>query len=75
MKAIQIQITSKSLAKSYTINLDDEFAKSFEKDLKLLTKNGDYIDAKDLLEAYIQKSYENFLQVKKIDSLMNGSKE
>lgn len=62
MKEINIKITSKSLSKSYAIKLDDDFAVAFEKDWAILTKGDDSLDAKDLLYAYIQKSYENFCQ-------------
>ncbi|MBR4140703.1 MAG: hypothetical protein IKR42_02860 [Campylobacter sp.] len=62
-----VQFTGKSLSKTYTINLEDEFGKNFEKDWQKLTKGEKFIDVGELLEAYIQKSYENFTLIKEID--------
>lgn len=67
MKEIVVQFTGKSLAKTYTINLEDEFAKIFEKDWERLSKGEKFLDAGELLEAYIQKSYENFTLIKEIE--------
>lgn len=67
MKEIVVQFTGKSLSKTYTINLEDEFGKNFEKDWQKLTKGEKFIDVGELLEAYIQKSYENFTLIKEID--------
>ena len=67
MKEIVVQFTGKSLAKTYTINLEDEFAKIFEKDWERLSKGEKFLDAGELLEAYIKKSYENFTLIKEIE--------
>ena len=69
MKEISVQLTSKSLTKKYVINLDDDFAGVFGREWRILTRGGDYLDAGELLEAYIRKSYENFMLNKKIDAL------
>lgn len=70
MKEIAVQITSKSLFKSYVINLEDEFASNFENDWAILTGGEKYLDAGELLKAFIQKSYENYLQIKELDILI-----
>ena len=69
MKEISVQLTSKSLTKKYAINLDDDFAGVFGREWRVLTRGGDHLDAGELLEAYIRKSYENFMLNKKIDAL------
>lgn len=75
MKEIVVQVTSKSLTKKYTINLDDEFALSFDKEWLNLSDSGGFVDAGELLEAYIKKSYESYLQIKEIDKLMKNQGE
>lgn len=70
MREISVKITSKSLSKLYTINLDDEFAKKFEKEWEILTGGDRFLDAGDLLKAFIQKSYENFLQTQELENLI-----
>ena len=69
MKEISVQLTSKSLTKKYAINLDDDFAEVVGREWRVLTRGGDHLDAGELLEAYIRKSYENFMLNKKIDAL------
>ena len=71
MKKIVVKIVNSSLSKSYTINLEDDFAKAFENELNNLMNGTKFIDAGKLLEAFIQKSYENFFDIKKIDSLIS----
>ena len=75
MKEISVQLTSKSLTKKYAISLDDDFAKVFGRDWRILTRGSDHLDAGELLEAYIQKSYENFMLNKKIDALVTDIDE
>ncbi len=65
MKKVSITIASKD----YNITLEDEFAKFFEKDLKRFVSEGHSMDIKDLLSAFVQKSYESFQQGKSIEGL------
>ncbi|CZE47587.1 hypothetical protein [Campylobacter geochelonis] len=70
MKELEVHITSKSLFRSYNINLDDEFAVTFEKELNLLMDSTKSIDAKDLLKAFVQKSYESYERTKELKELI-----
>ncbi|PSM51486.1 hypothetical protein CBLAS_1339 [Campylobacter blaseri] len=69
MKEIKVNITSRSLSRSYNISLDDEFAIFFERELNLITDRNKNLDAKDLLYAFVEKSYENYMQNKEINEL------
>ena len=62
MKKVTINVSSKD----YTITLEDGFAKAFQKDLETLTAKKKNIDVKDLLGAFIQKSYDLYMQDQKL---------
>ena len=64
MKKITISISGKD----YDISLDDDFAKYFEVELHKL--NNGVCDVKTILNAFIEKSYENFLITKKTTEIM-----
>lgn len=70
MKEIKVNITSRSISRSYNISLDDEFARYFEKELNSIADKNKNLDAKDLLYAFVKKSYENYMQNKDIDELI-----
>lgn len=70
MKKIVVKLTSKSLSKEFKISLEDEFGDVFEADLINLLDRNEFLDAGRLLEAYIQKSYENFTLAKEIEALV-----
>ena len=59
MREIEVLITSKSVGRSYKINLNDEFARVVEKELLPLLQQGKMLDSKTLLEAFMNKCYEN----------------
>ncbi len=65
MKKLTIAIASKD----YTISLDDEFAKYFEKDLAKFLNENNTIGIKSLLTAYVQKCFESYNQNKQIQLL------
>ena len=62
MREIEVLITSKSVGRSYKINLNDEFARVVEKELLPLLQQGKMLDSKTLLEAFMNKCYENYVQ-------------
>lgn len=70
MKKIVVKLTTKSLSKEFKISLDDEFADVFVADLNKIMEKNEFLDAARLLEAYIEKSYENFTLAKEIDILI-----
>ena len=67
MKKVTITIASKD----YTITLDEAFAESFQRDLEKFLGNKKGLDIKELLSAFVQKSYDNYLQEKEINHLIN----
>lgn len=69
MKKVNIKVTAKSLKNNYNIEMDEKFSEVFEKDWETLTRGERSIDERDLLYAYMQKCYENFLQNKELDEL------
>ncbi|NLK66636.1 MAG: hypothetical protein GX282_04080 [Campylobacteraceae bacterium] len=74
MKEIKVTITSKVLSRSYTIKVDDEFALVLERELASITDSYNNLDAKDLLNAFVKKSYEKFQQTKELDLLLQELK-
>lgn len=67
MKKVTITIASKD----YTITLDEAFAESFQKDLEHFLGNKKGLDTKELLSAFVQKSYDNYLQDKEICHILD----
>ena len=66
MKKVTLTITSKD----YTITLDDAFAKSFEEEMGRFFKAGQGIDTKSLLNAFVQKCYDEYVKDKQIDNIL-----
>ncbi len=71
MREIEVLITSKSVGRSYKINLNDEFARVVEKELLPLLQQGKMLDSKTLLESFMNKCYENYVQSQEIEKLIN----
>lgn len=71
MKEIEVLITSKTVGRSYKINLNDDFARVVEKELLPLLQNGKLLDSRTLLEAFMNKCYENYIQARQIEKLVN----
>ena len=71
MREIEVLITSKSVGRSYKINLNDEFARVVEKELLPLLQQGKMLDSKTLLEAFMNKCYENYVQSQEIEKVIN----
>ncbi len=67
MKKVTITLSSKD----YVVNLDDEFASYFEKDMKNFQNELDIFDAKGLITAYVQKSFECYKLKCTIEKLNN----
>lgn len=65
MKKITVTIASRD----YTISLEDEFAKSFERDWDVFLGGKKYLDVKELLSAFVQKCYENYQQERDLENL------
>ncbi len=65
MKKVTITLSSKD----YVVNLDDEFAFYLEKDMRHFQNELEIFDAKGLITAYVQKSFECYKQQKAIEEL------
>ncbi|WP_458699643.1 hypothetical protein ACKGJI_07360 [Sulfurospirillum sp. 1307] len=61
--------------KDFDITLDDDFAKFFEKDFKSTFGEKTGIDTKELLYAYVQKCYDEYLSKKEMKSLLEKMEE
>ena len=59
-------------AKDFDIMLDDDFYDFFVNDFKKTFKDKRNIEVKELLRAYVQKSYDRYLDSKKIKQLLKS---
>ncbi|MCK9257025.1 MAG: hypothetical protein M0P02_03020 [Sulfurospirillaceae bacterium] len=66
MKKVTISVASKD----YTITLEDAFADYFTKDLEKLLGSKKGFDIKELLTAFVQKSYENYRLESNLNSVV-----
>jgi len=57
-------------AKDFDIKLDSDFYDFFKHDFSKVFKDKKSIEIKELLEAYVQKSYDNYQDSLKIEQLM-----
>lgn len=65
MKKITVTIASRD----YTITLENDFAASFERDWEVFLGGKKFLDVKELLSAFVQKSYENYMQEQELQNL------
>lgn len=65
MKKITVSIASRD----YTISLEDDFARSFERDWEVFLGGKKFLDVKELLSAFVQKCYENYQQERDLQNL------
>lgn len=70
MKELEVYITSRSLSRSYKITVEDEFAPVLRAELEGILDHNNNLDAKDLLGAFVKKSYEKYLQTKGINEIL-----
>ncbi len=59
-------------AKDFDIMLDDDFYDFFVNDFKKTFKDKRNIEVKELLRAYVQKSYDRYQDSKKIKQLLKS---
>ena len=71
MKKITLTISSRD----YTITLDDDFARFFEDDWQNLMGGRQFIEPKELLNAFIEKCYENYAVIKAVKNLTGNVDE
>ncbi|QKF65165.1 hypothetical protein [Campylobacter corcagiensis] len=70
MKELEVYITSRSLSRSYKITVEDDFAQILKEELQGIVDHNNNLDAKDLLGAFVKKSYEKYLQTKGINEIL-----
>lgn len=70
MKELEVYITSRSLSRSYKITVEDDFAPILREELQGIVDHNNNLDAKDLLGAFVKKSYEKYLQTKGINEIL-----
>lgn len=58
-------------SKDFDITLDDDFSKYFEKNFKETFGDKNNIETKELLWAYVQKSYDEYLQKEEYKKLID----
>ena len=58
-------------SKDFDITLDEEFAKFFEKEFKETFDEKNTIETKELLYAYVQKSYDEYLAKIEYEMMVN----
>ena len=54
------QITLTVSSRDYTITLDDDFAEIFERDWQKFMKGKKFIEPRELINAFVEKSYESY---------------
>jgi len=62
-------------AKDFDITLDDDFAMFFEKEFKLTFGEKQNIETKELLYAYVQKSYDEYLNRQEYKKMVDKIEE
>lgn len=62
-------------SKDFDITLDDEFSKFFEEDFKKTFGAKNTIETKELLWAYVQKSYDEYLDKQEYEEMVNNIDE
>lgn len=58
-------------AKDFDITLDEDFSKYFEKSFKEIFGDKTNIETKELLYAFVQKSYDEYLNIKEYKKLID----
>lgn len=56
--------------KDFDVTLDDDFSKFFEEDFRATFGEKNNIDTKELLYAYVQKCYDEYLSKEEISKLL-----
>ena len=74
MKTIEVNLTSKSISRSYKIKVDDEFALVLSKEFAMMSDGNNDLDAKDLLSAFVKKSNEKYMQTKELNKILEELK-
>ncbi|MBE0496050.1 MAG: hypothetical protein IBX45_06540 [Campylobacterales bacterium] len=66
MKKVTVSVASKD----YTITLEDAFAEAFLRDMEVFLGKKKGLDTKELLTAFVQKSYDFYAQERQMHDMV-----
>ena len=71
MKKITLTISSRD----YTITLDDDFAEVFERDWQKFMGGKKFIEPRELINAFVEKSYESYTNLRVVKDVTKEIEE
>lgn len=71
MKKITLTISSRD----YTITLDDDFAEIFERDWQKFMGGKKFIEPRELINAFVEKSYESYTNLRVVKDVTKEIEE
>ena len=69
------QITLTVSSRDYTITLDDDFAEVFERDWQKFMGGKKFIEPRELINAFVEKSYESYTNLRVIEGVTKDIEE
>ena len=69
------QITLTVSSRDYTITLDDDFAEIFGRDWQKFMKGKKFIEPRELIDAFVEKSYESYTNLRVIEGVTKDIEE
>ena len=71
MKQIKLTVSSRD----YTITLDDDFAEVFERDWQKFMGGKKFIEPRELINAFVEKSYESYTNLRVVKDVTKEIEE
>ncbi|WP_149700485.1 hypothetical protein [Campylobacter concisus] len=69
------QITLTVSSRDYTITLDDDFAEIFERDWHKFMGGKKFIEPRELINAFVEKSYESYTNLRVVKGVTKDIEE
>ena len=69
------QITLTVSSRDYTITLDDDFAEVFERDWQKFMGGKKFIEPRELINAFVEKSYESYTNLRVVKDVTKEIEE
>ena len=69
------QITLTVSSRDYTITLDDDFAEVFERDWQKFMGGKKFIEPRELINAFVEKSYESYTNLRVVKDVTKDIEE
>ena len=69
------QITLTVSSRDYTITLDDDFAEIFERDWQKFMRGKKFIEPRELINAFVEKSYESYTNLRVVKGVAKDIEE